>query len=173
VLKFVRVNIFSGSRSRWQRYGYAGVNFGIPFDMRLYCEKRNLIFRHLQQRDRIPAVTALAAELMDAIRYVIPVLPVPVIATVFLRHKGQAMSWLEIIAGCDSVIDEMIATGAAIRAEQKPRHKTIAAALENLRHRHILIETDESFQVNPAFERLIDYYANSIRQWQTGQQKDL
>lgn len=172
VLKFLRVNIFSGSRNRWQRYGYAGVNFGIPFDMRLYCEKRNLIFRHLEQRDRIPAVTALAAELMDAVRYVIPVLPVPVIATVFSRQKGQAMSWLDIIAGCDSVIDEMIATGAAIRAEQRPRHKTIAAALENLRHRHILFETDERFQVNPEFERLIDYYANSIRQWQTGQQND-
>lgn len=167
VLKFLRVNIFSGSRSRWQRYGYAGVNFGIPFDMREYCEKHNLIFRHLEQRDRIPAVTALAAELMDAVRYVIPVLPVPVIATVFSRHKGQALRSLDIIAGCDTVIDEMISAGAAIREEQKPRHKTIAAALENLRHRHILFESDDSFRVNPDFERLIDYYANSIRQWQS------
>jgi glycerol-3-phosphate O-acyltransferase len=166
VAKFLKVNIFSSSRSRWQRYGYAGVNFGIPFDMRAYCEKHNLIFRHLEQRDRIPAVTALAAELMSAVRYVIPVLPVPVIATVFVRHKGQTLRSLDIVAGCDRVIDEMISAGAAIREEQKPRHKTIAAALENLRHRHILFETDDSFQVNPQFERLIDYYANSIRHWQ-------
>jgi glycerol-3-phosphate O-acyltransferase len=166
VFKFLKVNVFSSTRTRWQRYGYAGVNFGIPFDMRDYCEKNKLIFRHLAQRDRIPAVTALAVELMGAVRYVIPVLPVPVIATVFSRHKGDTLRSLDIIAGCDRVIDEMVSAGAAIRAEQKPRHKTIAAALENLKHRHILIETDDSFKVNPEFERLIEYYANSIRHWQ-------
>lgn len=165
VVKFLKVNIFSDSRSRWQRYGYAGVNFGIPFNMRDYCEKHDLVFTEMPQRERIPAVTKLAGSLMESVRYVIPVLPVPVIATVFSQHKGLGLRSLDIIAGCDELIDDMIESGAAIRDEQKPRQKTIAAALENLRHRHILLEADDVYRVNPEFERLIDYYANSIRHW--------
>lgn len=165
VVKFLKVNIFSDSRSRWQRYGYAGVNFGIPFNMRDYCEKHDLVFTEMPQRERIPAVTELAGSLMEAVRYVIPVLPVPVIATVFSQNKDLGLRSLDIISGCDELIDDMIKSGAAIRDEQKPRQKTIAAALENLRHRHILLETDDVYRVNPEFERLIDYYANSIRHW--------
>lgn len=165
VLRFLRVNIFSDSRSRWQRYGYAGVNFGIPIDMRKYCEKHRLLFATMPQRDRIPAVTALAEHLMEAVRYVIPVLPVPVIATVFTQHQGKGLRSLDIIAGCDEIIDDMITSGAAVRDEQKPRQKTIASALDNLRHRHILLEENDVYRVNPAFERLIHYYANSIIHW--------
>lgn len=165
VLRFLRVNIFSDSRRRWQRYGYAGVNFGIPIDMRKYCEKHRLLFAAMPQRDRIPAVTALAEHLMESVRYVIPVLPVPVIATVFSQQQGKGLRSLDIIAGCDEIIDDMIASGAAIRDDQKPRQKTIASALENLRHRHILLESDDVYRVNPEFEALIEYYANSIIHW--------
>ncbi|MEX0740262.1 MAG: 1-acyl-sn-glycerol-3-phosphate acyltransferase [Pseudohongiella sp.] len=163
--RFLRVNLFSDSRSRWQRYGYAGVNFGIPFDMRTYCKKHQLTFADMPQRERIPAVTALADHLMEAVRFVIPVLPVPVIATVFVKQQGKGLRSLDIIAGCDEIIDDMVAAGAAIREEQKPRQKTISAALDNLRHRHILLEESDVYRVNPAFERLIQYYANSIIHW--------
>lgn len=164
-LKFMRVNLFSGSRTRWQRYGYAGVNFGIPFNMREYCEKNALVFKDMPLRERIPAITALAEELMDAVRYVIPVLPVPVIASVFNINRGEGLRSLDVIAGSDRLIDEMIAAGAAIRPDQKPRSRTITAALDNLVHRHILLEEHDVYRVNPAFECLIDYYANSIRHW--------
>jgi len=165
VLRFLRVNIFSDSRSRWQRYGYAGVNFGIPFDMRKYCEEHQLTFADMPQHERIPAVTELAEHLMEAVRYVIPVLPVPVIATVFVQQQGKGLRSLDIVARCDEIIDGMIAAGAAIRDEQKPRQKTISAALSNLRHRHILLEENDVYRVNPEFERLIQYYANSIIHW--------
>ncbi|ALO47057.1 1-acyl-sn-glycerol-3-phosphate acyltransferase [Pseudohongiella spirulinae] len=163
--KFIRVNLFSGSRSRWQRYGYAGVNFGIPFDMRAYCEQHEINFSSLSTRERIPAIRALADELMGRVRYVIPVLPVPVIASVLLAHGQTEMRSLDIIAACDRLVDEMIDAGAAITADQKPRSRTITSALDSLVHRHILLESHDVYQINPEFKPLLEYYANSIRHW--------
>jgi len=165
VVKFVRLNAFSGLRRRWYRYGYAGVNFGIPFDMRAYCERHHLVFKDLPQRDRIPAVMALAAELMQSVGRVIPVLPVSVIATAFVEAQGASLRSLDLVAACDRLIEEVQQGGAAMSAEQKPRSKTIAAALDNLCRRDILLEENDRYRVNPIHQGLVEYYANSISHW--------
>lgn len=165
VVRFFRLNAFSGLRRRWYRYGYAGVNFGIPFDMRAYCEQHQLVFKDLPQRDRIPAVMTLAAQLMESVGRVIPVLPVSVIATAFVEAQGSSLRSLDIVAACDRLIEQMQQGGAAMRAEQKPRSKTIAAALDNLCRRDILLEENDLYRVNPAHQELLEYYANSISHW--------
>lgn len=167
VARFLRLNLFSSLRARWHRYGYAGVNFGIPFDMRSYCEQHQLVFKDLPQRDRIPAVMALAGELMSSVARVVPVLPVPVIATVFVEAAGGPLRSLDIVAACDRIIARLQDAGAAIRADQKPRHKTIAAALDNLCQREILLVENDSYRVNPAHQVLLEYYANSISHWRS------
>lgn len=167
VVRFFRHNAFSGLRRRWYRYGYAGVNFGIPFDMRTYCEQHQLVFKDLPQRDRIPAIMTLAADLMDAVGRVIPVLPVSVIATAFVEAQDAPLRSLDIVAACDRLIEEVQQGGAAMRAEQKPRSKTLAAALDNLCRREILLVENDCYRVNPAHRDLLAYYANSISHWRT------
>ncbi len=164
-LKFLSRNLFSSSRDRWQRYGYAGVNFGIPINMRDYCAGKELIFRQMDQRQRIAAVKTLAADLMTAIGHVIPILPVPLVATVFVQSDGEPLRSIDIVARCDQLIDSMISQGAPMTEEQKPRQTTIAAALANLRHRQILLEEDDVWRIAPDGDRLLAYYANSIVQW--------
>ncbi|MCH7815625.1 MAG: 1-acyl-sn-glycerol-3-phosphate acyltransferase [Proteobacteria bacterium] len=163
--RFLRKNLFAGSRARWRRFGYASVNFGVPVSMRDYCESNGVDFAHLHKEQRIPKVAELAAFLMDALRYVMPILPVPIIAIVLIRAETESLSSLEIISGCDNLIDEMIKRGAAMRPDEKPRHRTLSNSLDLLKERNILIEQDDRYKINPEHRSLLLYYANSIEHW--------
>ncbi len=163
--RFLRSNLFINSRKRWRRYGYASVNFGVPVSMREYCESRGVDFEHLDKDQRIPQVAALAQLLMQALRYVMPILPVPVIAAVLIRAQGQSLSSLEIFSGCNNLIDEMIARGAAMKPEDKPRNRTLSQSLDMLLERQMLLEQDDLYSVNPDQRALLEYYANSIEHW--------
>ncbi|MDA1289875.1 MAG: 1-acyl-sn-glycerol-3-phosphate acyltransferase [Proteobacteria bacterium] len=163
--RFLRINLFAGSRKRWKRYGYASVNFGVPISMRSYSEERGIDFKHLEKEQRIPKVIELAGSLMQSLRYVMPIIPVPIICAVLLRAAEKPRTSLEIFGGCDTLIDEMIEKGAAMKAEEKPRQRTLSRSLDMLIARNFLIETDDYYQINPEYKLLISYYANSIEHW--------
>lgn len=163
--RFLRINLFAGSRKRWKRYGYASVNFGVPISMRRYSEERGIAFNHLEKEQRITKVRELAESLMDSLRYVMPIIPVPILCTVLLRAGDNPKTSLEILGDCDALIDEMIARGAAMKAEQKPRHRTLFRSLDLLISRDFLVETDDCYRINPEYRPLLQYYANSIEHW--------
>ena len=163
--RFLRINLFAGSRKRWKRYGYASVNFGVPISMRSYSEERGIDFKHLEKEQRIPKVIELAGSLMQSLRYVMPIIPVPIICAVLLRAAEKPRTSLEIFGDCDTLIDEMIEKGAAMKAEEKPRQRTLSRSLDMLIARNFLIETDDYYQINPEYKLLISYYANSIEHW--------
>ncbi|MDD9890545.1 MAG: hypothetical protein OXU66_01235 [Gammaproteobacteria bacterium] len=75
------------------------------------------------------------------------------------------MTLLEVVSECDTVIDKMISRGAAMKEEEKPRHKTLVNSLDLLRERNILLEERDRYSINPEQSALIDYYANSIEHW--------
>ena len=162
---FLRLNLFAGSRARWGRYGYASVNFGVPVSMRDYCEQHDLDFKHLEKDQRIPKVVALANHLMNELRFVMPIIPVPILCTVLLNAKEKPISSLEIFSDCDTLIDSMIAKGAAMKPEEKPRHRTLSNSLEMLSERGFLTEIDDHYTINKSNQRLVEYYANSIEHW--------
>lgn len=162
--QFLRLNTFAGSRARWKRYGYASVNFGIPLDMGQYCQDHDVEFNHLEKELRITKVKAVADELLDALRFVMPVLPVPLISTVMLKAE-ESLTSLEIFSQCDVLIETLIAAGAPMKAEEKPRHGTLANGLEMLKNRQFLVEEDDSYQIVPEQRELLAYYANSIEHW--------
>lgn len=163
--RFLRLNLFAGSRKRWKRYGYASVNFGVPISMRSYSQERGLAFNHLEKEQRIEKVMELAESLMDSLRYVMPIIPVPIICAALLRSGEAPKTSLEILGDCDALIDEMIAKGAAMKAEEKPRQRTLSRSLALLRSRDFLVEEDDCYRVNPEYKPLIQYYANSIEHW--------
>ena len=162
VFQFGRENVAKGSRSRWRRFGYASVNFGIPISAREYCVQHQVSFDQFDKHQRIQQVSSLAGELMRAIAHVVPVLPIPLIATVFARSTQPALKTVDILLQCEQLADEMIANGAAMRGDQKPRYMTLQNSLNLLVQRGILMEAEQSFCVTAGSESLIKYYANSI-----------
>ena len=139
--------------------------------MRDYCERQQLDFKHLAKEQRIPRVQELAVFLMDALRHVMPILPVPVIAAVMVRRQLDAQedlklfTSLDIVRECDELIDTMIERGAAMKPAEKPRHRTWSNSLDLLVERNLLLEENDCYSVNSQHQALIEYYANSIEHW--------
>ena len=105
-LKFLTHNVALLLERRWYRFGYAYVNFGMPVSMRPYTNRSQIDFRFLDSEGRFEAMERLGGELLSAIAATIPVLPVPLIATAFLRHPRMAMSELEIKARAHALIND-------------------------------------------------------------------
>ena len=114
LLKFVVHQAGLMLRRRWYRFGYACVNFGPPISMRSYVHRRKIDFRTLDSAARFDAVEKLGGELLDAVASAIPVVPVPLVATVFVRRPGLPMSELEN-QGAGPVPHRRVGTARGVR----------------------------------------------------------
>jgi glycerol-3-phosphate O-acyltransferase len=161
-LKFVGQQLGLMLRSRWRRFGYACVNFGSPISVREWAAARDLDFRRLPKEDRFARIGELARRVMDEIGRLVPVLPVPLIASVFDRNPGRALSELEIKAEVERLIEALEARGAKIYVPRADRDYAISAGLEMLQLRHVVDEADGLYTARKDEARLIAYYANSV-----------
>ncbi len=165
VLRFLRLNLFAGGAERFRRNGYASVNFGIPRSAREFARTHNVSFKSLAKEQRFQQVAILADELMSAIRHVMPVLPVPLIATVFVRQPQARLRSIDIMLEVNQLIEEVIRSGAAMRETEKPRNSTLLQSLELLQRRGALREENDCYSAAPDAGPLLKYYANSIAHW--------
>ena len=165
ILHFLKDNLFAGSKTRWKRFGYASANFGIPLSMRDYCQQHQLDFNHLDKETRFEEVGKLASHLMASLRHVIPVLPIPLIASVILKQGDKSQTSIEIVAQCDELLDQIIEQGTAMRLEQKPRNKTLVDSLAMMKNRALVLEESDFYRANPERRSLLEYYANSLGHW--------
>ena len=97
-LGFVARNVRLMLKSEWHRFGYACVNFGSPVSMRAYCRERGVDFQRLSGEERRRETAALGAHLMQAVGRIVPVVPVPLIATVFVKNPERGLSSLGAIS---------------------------------------------------------------------------
>jgi glycerol-3-phosphate O-acyltransferase len=161
-LAFVAHQACLAARSKWRRFGYAGVNFGAPISMRGYCRARGLDFAGLSKEERFPHVAALARHLMAAVGRLIPVLPVPLVAAVFRDAPGRRFSALELKAEVEKRIERLERSGGRICVPRRELDDAVAAGLEGLALRHLIVEEEGLYRAVPAESELLRYYANSI-----------
>ena len=149
-------------RRRWFRFGYACVNFGSPVSMRAYARRHDIDFRAMDPAARFDAVERLGGELLDAVASAIPVVPVPLVATVFARRPERAMSELEIKAQVHSLVEELQRHGAYVHIPRGDRDYEVAVGLRMLTLRHFVEESDGIYRANEHAWDMLRYYANSI-----------
>ena len=149
-------------RRRWYRFGYACVNFGSPVSMRAYVRRHGIDFRAMDSTARFDAVERLGGELLDAVASAIPVVPVPLVATVFARRPERAMSELEIKAQIHSLVEELQRHGAYVHIPRGDRDYEVAVGLRMLTLRHLVEESDGIYRANEHARDMLRYYANSI-----------
>jgi glycerol-3-phosphate O-acyltransferase len=160
-LRFTRRNLYLMARSRWHRFGYACVNFGSPISMRRYLGEKGLDLRHLSREERSAHLERLGKELMSGIGEVIPVLPVPLVATVLLQAGGP-LSELELKARAWRLMTGLEAAGAHVYIPRKDQDYAIDAGLRMLTLRHLVEERDGLYAARPEETAVLRYYANSI-----------
>jgi glycerol-3-phosphate O-acyltransferase len=161
-LRFMLHNMSLMMRSEWHRFGYACVNFGTPISMREYCRSRGIDFQALSGEERRAAVGHLGRELMQAVGRVVPVVPVPLIAAVFVAQPQRALSELELKAEVGRLLARLEAAGAHVYIPRGDLDYALTVGLRMLRLRHLVDESEGLFRARQEEMPLLAYYANSI-----------
>ena len=151
--------------SRWQRFGYAYVNFGNPVSVRHYCKENSLDFKKLERSARFLEVENLADRLMEAIKRVIPVLPVSLVATVMLESGQKGMRAFEVQTQVNRLIADLQDEGAHVYVSPRQPVESILNALNMLVLRRLVQESQGIYRTIPAELSVLSYYANAIAHW--------
>ncbi len=159
-LGFAANNLRLLLNSEWRRFGYACVNFGGPVSMREYCALRALDFQKLSGDARKRAIGELGTHLMARVGSIVPVVPVPLIASVLLEK--EKISELELKSAVEQLIEKLEAKGAHVYIPRKDLDYAITVGLRMLTLRRLVEEKDGLYAVRPAELPLLRYYANSI-----------
>ena len=154
--------IWLAFRGRWYRLGYTCVSFGEPFSLEKYWAEQEIVFRELPEDTRHAEIEKLGLKLMDAVGRVVPALPVSLVSTALLDASPAALSLFEIKARVARLIDELESNGAYVHIPRADRDYAIEVGLRMLRLRHLVLEDDGSFRVNPNDVHVVRYYANAI-----------
>ena len=161
-LRFVSQQAVLMLRSRWYKLGYACVNFGTPVSVRAWCATRGVDFAALPKEARQLEVAALGRHLMDRVGALIPVLPVPLVATVLLREPTRSWSMLEIKSAVGELVLTLQARGAHLYLPRGDWDYAVDAGLRMLALRHMVEHSDGVYRPHQTELALIRYYANSI-----------
>ena len=160
--RFVGRNLWLMARNKWHRFGYACVNFGSPFSLREYVARRGVDFRGLPREEHSRRLEELARELMESVARVIPAVPVPLVATVFVREPGRTWSELELKAAVLRLTEELEARRAHVYVPRGDQDYAIAVGLRMLTLRRLVEDAEGLYRARPEELPLLNYYANSI-----------
>ncbi len=160
--KFIRRSLVLMILSRWQRFGYACVNFGPRISMRKYCREADIDFSRMERDARFSEIEKLAERLMSDIKQVVPALPVSLVATVMRETGDQGLSAFEVEAQVNQLIEKLQADGVPVYVTTRSRVQTILDALNMLKLRHLVVESDGLYKIVPEEYDVLSYYANSI-----------
>ena len=159
---FVARNLRLMWRSEWHRFGYACVNFGSPVSMRSYCRARGVDFQKLAGEARRSETAALGEHLMRAVARIVPVVPVPLMATVFVRNPGRGLAAIELKTEVERIVERLDQASARIYVPRRDLDYALDAGLRMLLMRHLVDEKDGVYMAREAELPLLAYYANSI-----------
>jgi glycerol-3-phosphate O-acyltransferase len=159
---FALSNLWLAATGRWYRLGYACVNFGTPLSMRDYVQRQGIDFRRLEDAGRHREVERVGAQLMESIARIVPVLPVSLVATVFLGRRDAGWSELELKSAAYDLILRLEKAGAHIYVPRGDLDYAIGVGLRMLLLRHIVAEADGLYHASPQEAALLAYYANAI-----------
>ena len=151
--------------SRWQRFGYAYVNFGNPVSVRQYGKENSLDFKKLERSARFLEVENFAGRLMEAIKQVIPALPVSLVATVMLESDPKGMRAFEVQTQVNRLIADLQDDGAHVYVSTRQPVESILNALNMLVLRRLVQESQGIYSIIPAELGVLSYYANAIAHW--------
>ncbi len=173
--QFWRKNMALSLDERRKRFGYASVNFGSPLSLKGYCVEHGIALHKMDRPDRFAEIQKLAANIMGRVAQVVPILPAPLVSTVFLSAPEESLDSFEVKRRVHDLIRTLQSNGAPIRANEIPKERTIQRAIDMLRYRGMVIEDNGHYRLDPAARELTEFYAHSIAHWATasGQPADM
>ncbi len=164
-LKFWFHNLRLARRHQWKRFGYASVSFADPVSTKKYCQQHNINFGQLDSKERFKGVGQLANELMKDIEKTVPVVPVVLLASVFLQSKEIALSKKDVLQKARELMKSIESKGGQVLFPNKDKQVNLEAAIDMLCLRHLIEENNEFYQAREEALEILEYYQNSIAYW--------
>ncbi len=140
---------------KYYRFGYASVSFGAPISFKKFLKTHG-------HRKQEAMTKALGKELMTKVGAVIPILPVSLVARVFLTNQKTALSPEDIVKKCNIVLQRLLAKGAYMHIPHKNFEYAVEVGLRMLLLRKIILLNDGKYSVQPDEAELLGYYSNAI-----------
>ncbi|NOX41936.1 MAG: glycerol-3-phosphate acyltransferase [Alphaproteobacteria bacterium] len=143
---------------KFYRYGYACVSFGHPVSLRDFLAEKEALTTDASSEK---VTEQLGVHLMQQVGEVIPILPVPLVATVLLDARTP-LSRLEVKARACALLDDFRTRGAHVHLPHQDEDYAVEVGLRILSLRRLIVEENNSFELVSADVGLVEYYANSI-----------
>ncbi len=153
VLTSLLRNLLRRVTGRFHRYGYAAVSFGAPISLRGF----------LEENPSNDPIHPLGETLTKAIRDIIPVLPVPLMAAIMVDAPGP-MSLAQITNRARALRLQLVQQGAHLHLPRDDPEYEITVGLRQLIRLKIITLTPEGYVATPSNRLLLQYYANSVVQ---------
>ena len=161
---FILHNIRLMVSNRWQRFGYACVNFGTPISARAYCHEHQVNFSRLPAETRFVEVEKLGQHLMSKVERLVPALPVALVAAAILEAP-EGQNEFELKSRVYQNIERLRQRGAVVVVPTRTRAFSVDTALAMLVLRHLVIQNEGRYAPDPSGQAVLIYYANSIAAW--------
>ena len=164
-MKFIWRNLVLMARNKWQRFGYACVNFGPAVSARKYCLERGVNLSKMERKERFVEVEALCKHLMASIEQIMPVLPVSLVASILLETSDIWLNDFDVKAHAHRLINEIEARNAPIAMPKGTHEHTIEVAFNMMKIRRMVETSNGLFRANPEMQDILSYYANAMAHW--------
>ena len=161
---FIGHNFSLMLRGKWYRFGYASVNFGTPVSTRAWLRDNRAPDANADggtggHREQ---VELLGRHLMQEVGRVVPVLPVSLIAYVFVRDPSAGWSELDLKVAAHGLMTELEGRGVHVYVPREDRDYALAVGIRMLSLRKLVLEIDGVYRIAEDELAMIEYYANAI-----------
>lgn len=149
-------------RGKWFRFGYACANFGAPISLRGYLQEHGWDPATLDREQRTSRVMELASDLMTAVGRIVPVLPVSLVAELFVAEPQRDWTEAEVRTRAQELQMRYESLGAHVYVPRSDPGYSVLVGLRMLTLRRLVLEEAGRYRANPAELAVLRYYANAI-----------
>ena len=147
---------------RWKPFGHATLSVGAPVSLREWLENRGFDPREAERKKRFAEVRVLAEYLMERIAEIMPVLPVPLMATV-IRDRGEpGVTRAEAQMAAFEILETLSARPGEPDIPREDWEPAVELGVQLLIQRQMVKAERERLTVLEPRRHFVDYYANSI-----------
>ena len=143
-------HLYQRLTGRFLRYGYAAVSFGAPVSLATFTS-----------RGAGDPTKVIGQDLMARIRAIMPVLPIPLVATCLLADD-RPLSRAELMEQVALQVGRMANAGAHVELFDGDIATEVENAVNHMLMRQLVWEDEAGIHVVPGDHALLSYYAASI-----------
>ncbi len=147
---------------RWKPFGHATLSVGPPVSLRDWLLTRDFDPRKADREARFAEVRVLADDLMGRIAAIMPVLPVPLMATVIRDRGDEGVTRADAKVAAFEILEALSVRSGEPDIPRADWEPAVELGVQLLVQRQMVRADGEHLRILESRRHFVDYYANSI-----------